>query len=223
MEILNPVINDQLQLIFPQFDTELRERMATIGSLVDFKAEEEVVRTGQYFKSTLLVLEGKIKLYRQDEDGNEYFLYYLEPGMACALSMICATRNEVSELKAVAVEDSLAVGLPIQHMDELMSKHKNWYYFVLETYRSRFEELLSVVDQVTFRSMDEKLVFYLKRQFDTFKSDTIQTTHQTIAYDLNSSREVISRLLKKMEQKGYVQLHRNAITRLKVDDDQFAW
>ncbi len=223
MEIANPELVSRLEDSFPQFDTQLRERIASIGTLMEFRPEQEVMRTGQYFKTTMLVLEGKLKLYREDEEGNEFFLYYLEPGMACALSMICATRNQVSEVKAVAVEETLAIGLPIHHMDELMTEHRNWYYFVLETYRSRFEELLSVIDQVTFRSMDEKLIFYLKRQFDAFGSDTLHTTHQTIAYDLNSSREVISRLLKKLEQQGYVVLHRNSIEKRKVDNSQFAW
>lgn len=223
MEIANPEIKHSLETIFPQFDTELRERLATIGSIHEYRADEEVMRTGQYFKSTMLVIEGKVKLYREDDEGNEFFLYYLEPGMACALSMVCSMRNEASEVKAVAIEDTTAIALPITHMDELMSSYKSWYNFVIDTYRSRFEELLGVLDQVTFRSMDEKLVFYLKRQFKAFGTDTIQTTHQTIAYDLNSSREVISRLLKKLEQKGYVTLHRNAIEKRKVDDDQFAW
>lgn len=223
MEIVNPEIVSKLEEGFPQFDAQLRERIASIGTLMEFRPEQEVMRTGQYFKTTMLVLEGKLKLYREDEEGNEFFLYYLEPGMACALSMVCAMRNQASEVKAIAVEETVAIGLPIQHMDELMTEHRNWYYFVLETYRSRFEELLSVIDQVTFRSMDEKLIFYLKRQFEAFGSDTLHTTHQTIAYDLNSSREVISRLLKKLEQQGYVVLHRNSIEKRKVDNSQFAW
>lgn len=223
MEIANPELISRLEESFPQFDVLLRERIAGIGTLMEFRPEQEVMRTGQYFKTTMLVLEGKVKLYREDEEGNEFFLYYLEPGMACALSMICAMRNQISEVKAIAVDETLAIGLPIQHMDELMTEHRNWYYFVLETYRSRFEELLSVIDQVTFRSMDEKLIFYLKRQFEAFGTDTLNTTHQTIAYDLNSSREVISRLLKKLEQQGYVVLHRNAIEKRKVDNSQFSW
>ncbi|MFM1932001.1 MAG: hypothetical protein RL226_1304 [Bacteroidota bacterium] len=213
----------KIEDLFPHFDQSLSERLSELGQLLHFKSDEVLMRTGQYFKNTLLILEGKVKLMREDEDGNEFFLYYLDPGKACALSMICATKNETSQLKAVAVEDVLAVGVPIQYMDQLMLEHKNWYYFVLETYRSRFEELLMVIDQVAFRSMDEKLMFYLKRQFDAFNTNMIHTTHQTIAYDLNSSREVISRLLKKLEQKGFVALHRNSIEKLNIDQDQFPW
>jgi CRP/FNR family transcriptional regulator, anaerobic regulatory protein len=216
-------IQQRLTESFPQFDADLIEKLASVGHLIEFKADEQLMRTGQYFKNTLLILDGKVKLAREDEDGNEYFLYYLESGKACALSMICATKNEASQIRASAVEDVTAIAVPIQFMDQLMLDHKNWYYFVLETYRSRFEELLVVIDQVAFRSMDEKLIFYLKRQFDAFETNILNTTHQTIAYDLNSSREVISRLLKKLEQNGFVALHRNSIEKLNLDQDQFPW
>ena len=97
-----------------------------------------------------------------------------------------------------------------------MKDYRQWYYFVLETYRSRFEELLQVIDQIAFHSMDEKLEFYLKRQFDTLKTKTITVTHQQIADDLNSSREVISRLLKKLESQKRISISRNEITALSL-------
>lgn len=138
-----------------------------------------------------------MKLYREGEDGGEFFLYYLEKGNACALSMICATKNEASAIRATAVTPVKALAIPIQYIDGLMKDHKYWYYFVLETYRARFEELLQVIDQVAFHSMDEKLEAYLKRQFEVLQTVKTTITHQEIANDVNSSREVISRLLKK--------------------------
>jgi CRP/FNR family transcriptional regulator len=124
--------------------------------------------------------------------------------------MICATRNQQSEIMAVAVEETEVLMIPIQYMDELMTKYKGWYYFVLETYRSRFEELLVVIDHIAFKNMDERLEWYLKQQAEK-SGNNIHLTHQQIANDLNSSREVISRLLKKMEKNGAVILHRNSI------------
>ena len=174
------------------------------------------MRPGQYFKQALLLAEGRVKLYREGENGEEFFLYYLEPGNACALSIICATRNETSEIKGIAVTPVKAFAIPLQHMDSLMKEYRQWYYFVLETYRTRFEELLQVIDQIAFHSMDEKLEFYLKRQFDTLKSKTISITHQQIADDLNSSREVISRLLKKLESNRRISISRNEITLLSL-------
>lgn len=207
-------IHSSLHDLFPTFNPELISHLEKIGQVVEFPEGENMMRPGQYFKSSLLILEGRVKLYREGDDGEEFFLYFLEKGNACALSMICATKNEASAVKAIAVTPVKALAIPIQHMDSLMKDHKSWYYFVLETYRSRFEELLEVIDQVAFRSMDEKLEFYLKRQFDSIQSDTISITHQQIADDLNSSREVISRLLKKLEARKVISVSRNEITRI---------
>jgi len=204
----------ELHNVFSDFDPELIHHLERIGQPVIFDEGEMMMRQGQYFKSSLLILDGRVKLYREGEDGEEFFLYYLEKGNACALSMICAAKNEASAIKARAITPVKALAIPIQHMDELMKGHRQWYYFVLETYRSRFEELLQVIDQVVFHSMDEKLEFYLKRQFESLGTNKITITHQEIADDLNSSREVISRLLKKLESQHRISVSRNEITRL---------
>jgi CRP/FNR family transcriptional regulator len=205
-----------LHLLFPQFDPELIEHLEKVGQLVEFEESEMLMRPGQYFKNSLIILDGRVKLYREGDDGEEFFLYYLEKGNACALSMICATKNEASAIKAKAMSPVKALAIPIQYMDGLMKDHRQWYYFVLETYRARFEELLEVIDHVVFHSMDQKLEFYLKRQFQSFRSDKITVTHQEIADDLNSSREVISRLLKKLESQKRITISRNEITRLNL-------
>jgi CRP/FNR family transcriptional regulator, anaerobic regulatory protein len=206
----------QLHQLFPQFDRELAEHLENIGQVVEFEEDSLMMRPGQYFKNSLLILDGLVKIYREGDDGEEFFLYYLEKGNACALSMICATKNESSAIKAKALSKVKALAIPIQHMDELMKKHRSWYYFVLETYRGRFEELLQVIDQVAFHSMDQKLEFYLKRQVESFRENKITITHQEIAADLNSSREVISRLLKKLESQKRISISRNEITRINL-------
>jgi CRP/FNR family transcriptional regulator len=216
MENETPLETISLQKLFPAFNSELIEHLEKIGHVVTFDEGEMLMRPGQYFKSSLLILDGRVKLYREGDDGQEFFLYYLEKGNACALSMICATKNEASAIKAKAVTTVKALAIPIQYMDGLMKDHRSWYYFVLETYRSRFEELLEVIDQVAFHSMDEKLELYLKRQFDTIATQKISITHQEIADDLNSSREVISRLLKKLESQKRISVSRNEITRLNL-------
>lgn len=205
---------DSLKSLYPVFDQELIWYLERIGNVVEFEEGDMVMKTGQYFKQSLLILEGRLKLYREGQNGEEFFLYYLEPGNACALSMICATKNESSVIKARAETHVKALAVPLQYMDGLMKDYKSWYYFVLETYRTRFEELLQVIDQIAFHSMDEKLEFYLKRQFETHKTKTISVTHQEIADDLNSSREVISRLLKKLETRKRIGISRNEITNL---------
>jgi CRP/FNR family transcriptional regulator len=200
-----------LQEFFPQFEPALKQRLIEVASIKSFLAGEMLMETGQYFRSAVLIVEGRVKLYREGDEGGEFFMYYLDPGNACALSLICATKQETSQVKAKSLDDTVVIMIPIDIMDDLMQNYKTWYYFVLETYRVRFEELLSVIDGVTFKALDERLVFYLKNQYQKLKTRELQITHQEIANDLNSSREVISRLLKKMEQKGEVVLHRNYI------------
>jgi CRP/FNR family transcriptional regulator, anaerobic regulatory protein len=203
-----------LQLIresYTSFDRDLQEIIASSATLKTFKAGEQIIRPGQYFQSSMLIAKGRVKLYREGDDGNEFFMYFLEPGNACALSMICATKHEKSQMLAEAIEDTEVIAIPLELMDNLMKNYRSWYYFVLETYRNRFEELLQVIDHIAFKSMDERLVYYLTNQAEKLNTRQLNLTHQQIANDLNSSREVISRLLKNMEKNGKLTLLRNVI------------
>ncbi|MCU0397028.1 MAG: Crp/Fnr family transcriptional regulator [Cyclobacteriaceae bacterium] len=196
---------------YPTFDRELQEIISSSGSVKSYKAGEQIIRPGQYFQYSMLIAKGRVKLYREGDDGNEFFMYFLDPGSACALSMICATKHEKSQMLAEAIEDTDVIAIPLELMDNLMKNYRSWYYFVLETYRNRFEELLQVIDHIAFKSMDERLEYYLLNQAEKLDTRNLQLTHQQIANDLNSSREVISRLLKNMEKSGKLTLLRNAI------------
>jgi len=205
------MVNDYLDKYFPQFETGLRTQIAEHSTMKAVLKGETMIQTGQYFRSTVLVLEGRLKLYREGEEGGEFFMYYLEPGDACALSMVCAQKQLASGVMAKALEDSVVLMVPVAMMESLMQDFKSWYSFVVETYRSRFEELLVIIDNIAFRSMDERLVTYLENQKVKLSSNQLYITHHEIATDLNSSREVISRLLKKLEQREKVRLFRNYI------------
>jgi CRP/FNR family transcriptional regulator len=208
-------MNPTVKSLFPSFSKELIDEIESNATYQSIKSGEVIMRTGQYFKNTVLVLSGQIKIYREDDEGGEFLMYYLQPGQACALSMICATRNERSQIMAKVIDDAELMLIPLPLMDKWMMQHRSWYEFVIETYRSRFEEVLEVVDNIAFRAMDERLEFYLKRHQEACGCDEIKLSHQEIASDLNTSREVISRLLKKMEQRGLLKLHRNQIEVLK--------
>jgi len=206
---------DPIKKLFPSFSSELVKDVDANATIQSFKTGTVIMRTGQYIKNTVLVISGKIKIYREDENGGEFFMYYLQPGQACAISMICATKNETSQIMAKVVEDVELIMIPLPLMDKWMMQHRSWYEFVIDTYRSRFEEVLEVVDSIAFRAMDERLEFYLKRHADACGCKDLKLSHQEIASELNTSREVISRLLKKMEQRGLVNLQRNNIELLK--------
>ncbi|MDP4264608.1 MAG: Crp/Fnr family transcriptional regulator [Bacteroidota bacterium] len=200
-----------LTQLFPQFEPGLIELIEKEATEKKFKAGEIIMRTGQYIKSTVLVLKGRVKIYRENDEGGEFLMYYLGEGEACAVSMICAIQSRTSEIMAKAEEDTDVLMIPVQLMDALMNRYKSWYQFVIQTYRSRFDELLTVIDNIAFRNMDERLEFYLKRHADQTGKKTIELSHQQIADDLATSREVISRLLKKMEQRNLLHLQRNMI------------
>ncbi|MFV8270992.1 Crp/Fnr family transcriptional regulator [Flavobacterium sp. GT2N3] len=206
----NPIKN-----FFPSFSNELVKEIESNATIHSYQTGDVIIRTGQYIKNTVLVISGKIKIYREDENGGEFFMYYLQPGQACAISMICATKNEKSQIMAKVVEDAELILVPLLIMDKWMMQHRSWYEFVINSYGSRFEEVLLVIDSIAFKAMDERLLFYLKRHADACGCKELKLSHQEIASELSTSREVISRLLKKMEQRGIVSLHRNNIELLK--------
>ncbi len=204
-------IAEYIERLFPQFEPALKTILIENATLRDFQGGDMLMQTGQNMRSTVLIVEGMVKLYREGEDGQEFFMYYLQPGNACALSMICATKQETSQVMAKAIEQTKVLMIPIALMDKLMRDYRTWYYFVIETYRMRFEELLFVIDNIAFKAMDKRLAFYLKKQAGDLNTKELHLTHSEIASDLNTSREVISRLLKKMEQAGEIKMYRNYI------------
>lgn len=207
------IINER----FPFFEKALREELSETADIRTIPEGNIFMRTGQYFKSTMIVLSGLVKIYREDEDGNEYFMYYLEPGEACALSFICSRKQEISELTAKAATETEMLTIPLEAAEKWITRYATWNNFVMQNYRQRFEELLITIDHIAFRNMDERLIFYLKRHQEKSGGNIITITHQQIAQELNSSREVITRLLKKLSEKGMIRLNRQNIEIIKLD------
>ena len=206
----------QLKKLFPSLEEGLYKELVEHGTIKEVKAGETLLKVGQTIRSTMLILDGLVKLYREDDQGKEFFIYHLNAGQACSLSMVCAAKHETSEVLAKALTDATVLAIPLEYMDQWMNNYKSWYQFVITSYRSRFEELLKTIDAIAFTGMDERLEYYLKKQVEQL-GNNLRITHQEIANDLNSSREVISRLLKKLEAKGWLTIHRNSIEWIKKD------
>jgi CRP/FNR family transcriptional regulator len=203
---------------FPSLEKELIEEMMKFGDIKAINEGEALMRTGQNIRSAILVLDGLIKVYREDEAGGEFFMYYLDAGKACAISLVCALGKETSGLMAKAISKSTVLSIPAQYVDSWMGKYKSWAQFAVMSYRERFEELLQTIDHIAFRNMDERLTFYLKRHKEKLKTNIITTSFTEIANDLNSSREVISRLMKKLSERGVVKLHKSHIELMDIDN-----
>ena len=162
-------------------------------------------------KTMPLLLEGAIKILREDFDAGELLLYFIEKGDTCAMTMACCVGDKKSEIRAVAENDGVIAMIPVAKMEEWMGKYKSWRSYVLESYNSRFNEMLNAIDSIAFMHMDERLLNYLFEIQKISGSLIINKTHQEIANELNSSRVVISRLLKALENEGRIKLNRNSI------------
>lgn len=201
---------------FDQLEPELKEEILATAVEKEVSAGTTLLQAGSTINHTMLVLDGRLKVYREDSQGHEFLIYFLESGSACAMSIMCAAMDEKSQITVVAETDVTLLAIPFESTRKWLNSYPSWDEFILKTYRSKMEELLQVLDNIAFRSMDERLVFYLKRMTDG-QGDKLHISHQEVARDLNSAREVISRLLKKLEQRGAVELHRNEIRVINLD------
>jgi CRP/FNR family transcriptional regulator len=192
-------------------DPKLLQAILDKGQVMNLEPGKVLMEPGQFIKAVPLVIEGSIKIMRMDEDGKELFLYYLDQGETCALSLTCCTATRPSEVKAVVEERATVIFVPVQVHEQWSDEFKQWKDFVSSTYQSRFQELLVALDAVAFKRMDERLMRYIVTKMKQHKANELHTTHQEIANELGTSREVVSRLLKTLEKKKWIELGRNVI------------
>lgn len=207
------MIKEKIEATYPyQFEDELLNEIDKLGSLIDFKANDVMIDLNQFIKGMPILLSGAIKIMREDFDEGELLLYFLEKGDTCAMTMACCLGDKQSKIRAVAETDGELVMIPIVKMDEWLAKYPSWRRFIFDSYNNRMEEMLVAIDNLAFNDMNERLKKYLLDVASINKGKVVVKTHQEIAYELNTSRVVISRLLKALEKEGFLQLNRNEIT-----------
>ena len=193
------------------FEEELLNEINSAGVYKEIPEGELLMDIGTYVTAMPLLISGAIKVIREDDDGDELLLYFLERGSTCAMTLSCCLGQKKSEIRAVAETNTQLMMIPIQKMEEWTSKYKSWRNFVFNSYHDRLNEMLETIDSIAFLNMDERLWKYLQEKVRISKTDTIYNTHQEIAYDLHTSRVVISRLLKSLEKRGKIKLQRNSV------------
>lgn len=210
MERLN--LKSKLKELFPVFEQhELVEKIVDNCQYFKLPGGTELMHTGSYISVVPLVLSGTIKVFREDVDGREIFLYYINKGESCALTMTACFKMEKSYIKAKIQEDTEFLAIPVQLMRSFHKNYPTWSKFVFSTFSKRFDEILKVLETVVFHNMDERLALYLKEKAAVMNVKVLYISHKEIADDLVTSREVISRLLKQMEKKELLELARGRI------------
>lgn len=193
------------------FEAQLIEEIKSIAAITDFNEGDVLIEIGEFIRRMPLLLSGAIKVMREDKDEGELLLYFLETGDTCAMTLACCLGDTQSEIRAIAETNGSVAMIPIQKMEEWLGKYKSWRNFVFTSYNKRLSEMLSAIDNLAFMNMEQRLDSYLREKSKINNSRELIATHQDIAYELNTSRVVISRLLKAAENKGKIRLNRNMI------------
>ncbi|WP_299678773.1 Crp/Fnr family transcriptional regulator [uncultured Tenacibaculum sp.] len=209
------MIAEALDNYFPELTKmpNLKNELIAISSIVDMEAGTVILKQGDYVKSIPLLISGLAKVFKEESvNGNEVLLYYIKPGKSCVMSVITLIKQQKSSVKAILEEDSKIVLIPANKAFEIAKKYPKWNEFIYDLFDLKFDELLNIIEILTFSNKNVRLLEYLKKETSLKKNNTLQTTHQQIAYELGSSREVISRLLKKLEVDGLVKLGQGKVT-----------
>ena len=193
------------------FEEALIDEIVKVATYKEFKADDYLIEIGDYIKTMPLLLEGAIKILREDENGDELLLYFLERGDTCAMTLTCCMGQSKSRIRAIAETNVAMVMIPVEKIEEWLTKFKTWRNFVFDSYNIRLMEMLEAIDTLAFMNLDERLYKYLTDKAKVIGDTEIHTTHQVIAYEMHTSRVVISRLLKALELQGKIKLHRNKI------------
>ncbi len=193
------------------FEPELVKEMRQFGDIKNFNEGDIIMDYGKYIRMMPIVIKGTIKVLRMDENGKEILLYYLSSNESCSMAYSCCVEAKKSEVKAIAEEDVEILAIPHIKLDEWLCKYPGWKNYIMRSFNERFLELLKSIESVAFHKLDERLIAYLKEKKRLAGSSVIKSSHYAIADDLATSRVVISRLLKQLENDGKILLYRNEI------------
>jgi CRP/FNR family transcriptional regulator, anaerobic regulatory protein len=204
-------MSSSLEKLTHVFEPALIQEIQQFGIWQSFKEGDLIMDYGKYIRMMPIVLSGTIKVYKLDENGNEILLYYLSSSESCSMAYSCCVEAKKSEVKAIAEDDVEIIGIPNVKLDEWLCKYPSWKNYIMRSFNERFTELLKSIESIAFHKLDERLVSYLKEKQRLSGSSVIKASHYLIADELATSRVVISRLLKQLENDKKIILYRNEI------------
>ena len=200
-----------LDIIKSIFEPQLIQEIQQFGIFQTFKEGDLIMDYGKYIRMMPIVLKGTVKVYRLDEKGNEILLYYLSSNDSCSMAYSCCIEAKKSEVKAIAEDNVELIAIPHVKLDDWLCAYPSWKNYIMRSFNERFIELLKSIESIAFHKLDERLIGYLKEKQRLSGSSVIKASHGLIADELATSRVVISRLLKQLENDKKIILYRNEI------------
>ena len=195
--------------VLTQLPRERLDRFLGEGQTLRVPAGSVLFDAGQPCRGFPLVLEGSVRVAKRSQSGREIVLYRVEPGQACILSGGCLLGHSDYSVRGVAEEDVTVLSIPPELFQGLMIDSEPFRRFVFGMYAERLAEVMELVDEVAFRRLDQRLAQLLVR-----RGPVLEATHQKLADELGSVREIVSRLLRGFEERGWIRLERERITLL---------
>lgn len=197
------------------FEKELVQELFQYGDIVNFQAGDVIMDYGKYVRMMPIILSGTVKVLRKDDNGKEILLYYLSDNESCSMAYGCCIAAKKSEVKAVAEDDGKLLAIPFVKLTDWLCKYDTWRNYIFNSFNERFVELLNSIDIMAFGNMDKRVREYLKEKSERSGSSIVKVSHHKIAEELATTRVVISRILKQLENEGLVLLYRNEIKLMK--------
>lgn len=206
---------EELLKSFPEFQKTdgFIDEVLALGDFMEIPKGNTIMEVGDYIKVIPLLMDGLIKIYREDDDGNEILLYYIKSGESCIISITSSIRYEKSSIKATTEEDSTVFALPSDDFSKLLKKYNLLHTFNYDLFSVKYNELIKSIDSLAFSDMRTRLYDYLQTKASLSDSKIISgVTHKEIAKDLATSREVISRLLYALSKDSKISIENKEIT-----------
>lgn len=204
-------MNANLDKLKTIFEPQLIQEIQQFGIYQSFMEGDLIMDYGKYVRMMPIVLKGTVKVYRLDENQNEILLYYLSSNESCSMAYSCCLEAKKSEVKAIAEDNVELIAIPHLKLDDWLCTYPSWKNYIMRSFNERFIELLKSIESIAFHKLDERLIAYLKEKQRLGGSSVIKASHNLIADELATSRVVISRLLKQLENDKRIILYRNEI------------
>ena len=193
------------------FEKDLIKEIVDVGRLRFIPSGDMLIDLGDELTHVPLIIHGAIKIMIEDKNGEEISLYYMEKGETCAISFVNCIHKRKSIFRGIAERDSEGIFIPIEKLDEWLVKYKTWRHFIIDSYHFRLIELVHTIENHAFMRLEDRLRKYLIDKVKIMKTNILRTTHQEIATDIHTSRTVVSRILKDLENEGAIEIRRGRI------------